>query len=212
MLRLLSVALLTVALSVNSFAADSFVAGKHYEILPTPVAVRDKSKVEVVELFWYGCIHCFNFEPMVKAWKAQQSADVDFHSMPAMWNNDMILHAQMFYTAKALNVFDKMHDVLFSTMNTKRNRLKNTAAIRKVFVDNGVDGDKFDKTIASFGVQSQVNIAKSRAKAYRVQGTPELIVNGKYRVSASLAGSQADMLKVVDFLVAKERAVLPKTK
>lgn len=211
MLKHLSLLLCAGLMSISVIAAD-FTAGKDYEVLPSPVKVRDASKVEVVEVFWYGCIHCYNFEPLIKSWKGKQGADVDFYSMPAMWNKGMILHAKAFYTAKALGQFDKFNDLLFSAMNVKKNRLKNAAAVKKIFVDNGVDPQKFDQTINSFGVQSQVQLADSRARAYRIQGTPEIVVNGKYRVSSSMSGGQGQMLKVVDFLVAKERALLPKVK
>jgi len=208
MLKILSSLLIALSLSLPTWA-DNIEAGKHYEVLAAPVPVRDKSKVEVVEIFWYGCIHCFNFEPAIKAWKAKQAGDVNFFAMPAIWNKPMELHAQAFYTAKALRS-EKAHDALFNAMNVKKNRLKTTDAVKKVFTDAGVDGEKFDKTISSFGIMSQLNLAKSRLKAYRTQGTPEMIVNGKYRVSSSLAGSQGNMLKVVDYLVAKERALLAK--
>ena len=188
--------------------AESFVAGKHYEVLPSPVVTRDKSKVEVVELFWFGCIHCFHFEPVIQAWKKQQADDVDFHSMPAMWNKDMQLHAKAFYAAKALGKFDQLSEAMFTAMNVNKNRLKSEKAIQSLFAKNGVDEASFKQVFNSFGVNSQVNLADSRARAYRLQGTPELVVNGKYRVATSLAGSQAKMLEVVDFLVAKERALL----
>ena len=211
MLKQLTVLLSAAFLSLSALAAD-YTAGKEYEVLPSPVKVRDVTKVEVVEVFWYGCIHCYHFEPLAKAWKAKQAADVDFYTMPAMWNKGMILHAKAFYTAKALGEFDKFNEIIFNAMNVKKNRLKNEAAVKKLFVDNGVDGKKFDQTFSSFGVQSQVQLADSRARAYKVQGTPEIIVNGKYRVSSSMTGGQANMLKVVDFLVEKERASLPKAK
>ena len=210
MVKYFSVLVLSLLMSLPSFAADGFTPGKDYEVLPVAVPTRDSKKVEVVEVFWYGCIHCFHFETLVEAWKVQQLEDVDFYSMPAMWNKPMISHAKAFYTAKALGDFDKMSHILFQTMNVKKNRLKNVAAIKAVFVVNGTDEKKFDATYNSFGVASQVKLAESRAKAYKVQGTPEIIVNGKYRVSSSMTGSQANMLKVVDFLVSKERAALVK--
>jgi thiol:disulfide interchange protein DsbA len=206
MMKLMSTFLLSVVLSLPALAADKFIAGKHYDLLKTPVTTRDASKVEVVEVFWYGCIHCFNFEAMIQAWHKSQAQDVDFYSMPAMWNDTMKMHAKAFYAAKALGNFEKMNDVLFQTMNVKKNRLKTQGAVKSVFTENGVEGKKFDAVFNSFGVRSQVNLAESRARSYGIQGTPELVVNGKYRVSSSAAGGQAQMLKVVDYLVNKERA------
>ncbi len=206
MIKMLSALVLSAFMSMSAFAADAYTAGKHYDILKVPVATRDKTKVEVVEVFWYGCIHCFNFEPMVQAWKKVQPEHVDFHTMPAMWNKDMKMHAKAFYAAKALGQFDTMNNALFQAMNVKKNRLKTVSSVRDIFVANGVDASKFEAAFNSFGISSQVSLAQSRAKSYGIQGTPEMVVNGKYRVSSTTAGGQAQMLKVVEFLVAKERA------
>lgn len=189
--------------------AQEFKEGQHYEVLTTPVLTRDKSKIEVVELFWYGCIHCFNFEASVQQWKKGLPADVDFHQMPAMWGGSMDIHAAAFYTAKAMGILDDMHPKIFAAMNVEKKRFKSVDSIVSFFSANGADAKKTEKTMKSFGVQSQVNLAKSRARSYRMQGTPELVINGKYRISSSkLPNGQADLLKVADFLIAKERAAI----
>lgn len=196
------------AVSVN---AENYVAGKHYEVLPSPIATRNKKKIEVVEVFWYGCSHCFDFEPMIVAWKARLTNDVDFYQMPAMWSPVMTLHAQGFYTAKALGILDKVHQPFFNTLNLEKKRINDQEALARFFSSLGVNKSAFDKTFNSFGVTSQVSLAESRARSYRIQGTPEVIVNGKYRVSSTMAGSQANILKVASFLIEKERAALPKS-
>jgi thiol:disulfide interchange protein DsbA len=188
-------------------AEPEFIEGQHYIRLPDEVPTRDKNKIEVVEAFWYGCSHCYNFEPMVLAWQKNQPDYVDFWQTPAMWNANMRLHAQMFYAQKALADSQELHEKIFAAMNVQHQRLRDEAAIKKLFVRNGIDGDAFDKAFSSFGVQNQVVQADARARGYRISGTPEVVVNGKFRVSARTAGSQANMLKVIDFLVAKEWAV-----
>lgn len=204
------------ALQVATVQAETYTAGRHYEVLPTPVATRNKSKVEVVEVFWYGCSHCFAFEPMVSAWKTTLPADADFHQLPAMWSPVMKLHAQGFYVAKSLGLLEKVHQAFFNTLNLERKRINTADDLARFFSNYGVDRATFDKTINSFGVTSQVNLAESRARSYRITGTPELIVNGKYRVASGwpdgkpMAGSQAEMLKVASFLIEQERAKLPK--
>ncbi|MFT5579532.1 MAG: thiol:disulfide interchange protein DsbA [Paraglaciecola psychrophila] len=207
MIRTLS--LLACLLMLPAIAsAQPYIAGTHYEVLDRPVRTRDASKVEVVEVFWYGCSHCYSFEPIIQQWKKTINADVDFWSSPAMWNGTMKLHAQAFYTAKALAVFDKLHQPLFTTLIVEGKRLSNQAQIADLFVDYGVDRATFDKTFTSFSVVSQVKQADARARSYKVTGTPEVIVNGKYRVSAGKAGGQTGMIKVIDFLIAQERAKL----
>jgi len=199
------------ALQAQQSATPQYVEGTHYVRLPDEMPTRDKNKVEVVEAFWYGCSHCYNFEPMVLAWEKNQPEYVDFWQTPAMWNANMRLHAQMFYAAKALTANDEaayasLHAKIFEAMNVRHQRLRDEASIKKLFVKNGIDGDAFDKAFASFGVKNQVLQADARARGYRISGTPEVVVNGKFRVSARTAGSQANMLKVIDFLVAKEWA------
>lgn len=187
-------------------SAETYNAGTHYDILDTPVRTRDSAKVEVVEVFWYGCSHCYSFEPFVEQWKKTIPSDVDFWSSPAMWNGAMKLHARAFYTAKALGVLDKLHEPLFTVLVVERKRLSNQSQIGDLFADYGVNREAFDKTFNSFSVNSQVKQADARARSYKVAGTPEVIVNGKYRVSGGKAGGQANMMKIVDFLVDKERA------
>jgi thiol:disulfide interchange protein DsbA len=194
----------------TAMAQEQYTAGKHYAVLEQAVRTRDASKVEVVEVFWYGCSHCFSLEPLIKQWKKSLADDVDFWQSPAMWNAAMKTHARMFFTAQVLGVMDKLHDPMFTAMNVERKRLASKGEIEDLFADYGVDRKDFSKTFDSFSINSQVKQADARARSYKVTGTPEIVVNGKYRVSARLAGSQAEMLKVVDFLVAKERVNLVK--
>lgn len=185
-------------------SSPAFEAGVHYELLEQPVPTTDPGRVEVVEMFWYGCSHCFHFEPLVNEWIKKLPEKAQFVPMPAVWHPDMELHAQAFYAAKALNVLDSMHEKIFEAMNIKKNHLRSKEEIAGLFEANGVDREKFLAVFDSFGVKQSVTMAKSRQLAYRIQGTPELIVNGKYRISGRHTGSQAKMLEVASFLIDKE--------
>ncbi|GAB3111089.1 thiol:disulfide interchange protein DsbA/DsbL [Aestuariicella hydrocarbonica] len=202
-------AIFALMFSLVACAADkapaAYQAGTHYTVLETPVRTMDPSKIEVTEVFWYGCGHCFKFEPMVHQWSEKLPGDVDFERSPAMWNALMEVHARAFYVAKALGVFDQVHQPLFNALNLERKRLGNVDELADFFADFGVDKDKFEKAYASFGVASQVKQADARARSYKITGTPEIVVDGKYRISARQAGGQAEMLKVADYLVAKIR-------
>lgn len=183
-----------------------YVEGTHYDAIAEPVRTVDPNKIEVTEVFWYGCPHCYAFEPLLESWVAKLPADVVFVRSPGMWDDLMKIHAQIFYTATELGVFDKVHSVAFNEIHQKRNYLQTQDAIRAMFVGQGVAAADFDKAWASFQVNSAVRQADTRMRAYGVRGVPNLIVNGKYRITTSGAvPTQADMLKVVDFLVAKER-------
>jgi thiol:disulfide interchange protein DsbA len=194
-------------------AAAPFQEGVHYFRLDEPVRTRDPHKVEVVEVFWYGCPHCFRFDPLVKAWQKTIPADVDFWRLPVIWNATTQLHARAFYTAQALGVLDKMHDALFDAMNVQGDALNTADKLKALFVANGVKAEDFNTAFDSFGVGSQVSQAKARTLSYHIEGTPEMVVDGKYRVDGRAFGSgpgsehtsHEKMLEVVNFLIAKER-------
>ena len=205
---LLSLSLLVVTplIAVAEEAAQSYVEGTHYDLITPAVRTADPGKIEVAEFFWYGCGHCYTFEPMIEQWKKSLPDDVDFQGSPAIWNAQMELHARAFYAAQVLGVLDTMHLVLFQAMNVDRKRLSSEAELAALFTANGVSAEDFGKAFNSFGVSSQVRQANARARAAKITGTPALMVNGKYHVSTRKAGSQANMLKVAEFLIEKERA------
>lgn len=183
-----------------------FIEGTHYETIKEPVRTADPNKIEVTEVFWYGCPHCYAFEPLLDSWVAKLPSDVQFVRSPGMWDELMKTHAQIFYTAMELKVFDKIHGVAFDEIHQKRNYLQTPEAIRDMFVAQGVAAADFDKAWASFQVNSAVRQADTRMRAYGVRGVPNLIVNGKYRITTNASvPTQADMLKVAEFLIDKER-------
>lgn len=184
----------------------AYKAGVHYEVLEQPVQTIDPQKIEVTEVFWYGCGHCFRFEPMLHQWSSKLADDVVFRQSPAMWNDTMAVHARAFYVAQALKVLDKVHQPLFNALNIEGKRLADQDELADFFVAQGIERDTFLKAYKSFGVTGQVKQADVRARAYQITGTPEIVVNGKYRVSARMAGGQAQMLKVADYLIQQERA------
>ena len=141
---------------------------------------------------------------MFDTWEKQQGDNVDVIKMPAMWNDTMRLHARAFYTAKALGKLKEISPAFFKALNVQRKRLAKEAEIQAFFAQFGVDKATFDKTFKSFGVTSQVNLAESRARSYRMQGTPEIVIDGKYRVWPGSAKSQARMLPIADYLIANE--------
>jgi thiol:disulfide interchange protein DsbA len=204
---------LLMPLAFSSFAQiERFVAGTHYTELAVPVNTNDASKVEVLEVFWYGCSHCFRFEPLIANWEATMPADVDFGRFPAMWNGLMEVHAQVFYTAEAMDALDVVHEHVFNAINIEGNRLQNEGQIGALFAKYGINEDEFAKSFNSFSVRTKVNQAKQRMQAYEIRSTPNMIVNGKYLVATGQSVlTQADMLDVVDFLVEKERQQLSST-
>lgn len=190
--------------------AERFVEGVHYETIEIPVDTRDSDKVEVVEMFSYACIHCFNFDPYVKAWRGKQAEHVDFHLVPAIFNADWERLAQAFYTAETLGVTDAVHERLFDGIHNKNEDLRQPELLAPIFNELAdVSEADFMTAFNSFSVRSRVQQAKARVRAYRITGVPSMIVNGKYRIDGKMAGGNVAMLEVVDFLVEKERQSTP---
>jgi protein dithiol oxidoreductase (disulfide-forming) len=202
--------LMLLPMAFSSFAQiERYVAGTHYTELRAPVNTNDSAKIEVLEAFWYGCSHCFRFEPLLNDWASKQGDDVDFVHFPAMWNALMKIHGQIYYAAEALDAIDVIHEQVFNAINVEGNRLQNERQIADLFARHGIDADEFEAAFNSFSVRTKVNQAEKRMQDYQIRSTPNMIVNGKYLIATGEAvRTQAEMLEVVDFLVDKERRLL----
>lgn len=202
---LLAIAMLTLAAGVYA-QPERYVAGTHYTELPAPVRTANPDKIEVIEAFWYGCGHCFRFEPILNHWVESLPGDVDFQRFPAQWNQLMQIHAQVYYTAEALGVLDTTHEPTFNAINLEGNSLQNEKQIGALFAKYGVDEDQFKAAFNSFSVRTKVNQGQKKMQDYQIRSTPNMIVNGKYLiVTGEAVPSQEEMLNVVDFLISKER-------
>ena len=203
---LLMLSLLTLGLaSATADDAETYIAGTHYDLINPPIRVVEPGKIELAEFFWYGCGHCYTFEAVIGQWKKTMPDDVSFRGIPAVWRGVMELHAKAYYTAQVLGVLDTMNPVIFRAMNEEGKPLGSDAEIEALFVANGVSREDFNKAYNSFGVNSQVSQGVAAAKGARVTGTPSLMVNGKYLISAGKAGDQAAMLEVAEYLIEQER-------
>jgi len=188
---------------------ERFVAGTHYQEIANPVNTNDSSKVEVIEAFWYGCSHCFRFEPLIADWEDNTPDYVDFVRFPALWNGLMKVHAQVYYAAEALDSLDVLHEEIFNAINVERNMLQNEDQIGELFEQHGVSQSDFESAFNSFSVRTKVNQAEKRMTDYGIRSTPNMIVNGKYLVATGEnVRTQQEMLDIVDFLVEKERSAM----
>jgi protein dithiol oxidoreductase (disulfide-forming) len=159
---------------------------RDYIELSPPLPVETAGKIEVLEMFWYGCIHCYNLEPALESWVKKLPSDVQFRRMPAIFNNpQMALDASIFYAFEALGVASKLHRPFFDAIHRDHLRTNNNLALAEWLQKNGVDPRKFDETVKSFGVQSKTKRAAQLTAAYKIDGTPAMAVNGRYTVSAS---------------------------
>ena len=188
----------------SSASAATFKEGKHYFAIKPAVKTLDPSKIEVAEVFWYGCSHCYTFEPSFQAWAKGVANDVAIVKVPAVWRPIMKLHGRMMFAAQAPNIYDKANMEIFKAMS-QRKQFKTVDEIAEFFTQFGVTKDEAVAALNSFGVKSQAQQADARSQSFGVLSTPSLVVNGKYRIDPSAAGSHQNMLKVAEYLIEKER-------
>lgn len=203
MKKLFSVLILTLLIPLTSYAKD-YSDGNGYTTITPAVRTADPSKVEVVEVFWFGCPHCYYLEPYTQAWKKTISSDVDFKYLPAVFGRNWLPHAKAFYVADLLGIEDKMHADLYDAINVKRQRLTSEDDLAAFFAKYGVSKNEFQKQFNSFAVNSRLSQADAKIRAYGVRGTPSLIVNGKYLVNAETANGNEHIYDVINYLIKKE--------
>ena len=191
--------------SLEPSTGEKYRAGVHYEIVDNPTTVRDPSKIEVTEVFWFGCNHCYALEPYIARWKKDVPADVAFIKSPATWNEMLKTHANIYYTAKALGIEQQFVPAAFNTIQNEGRMLTGNTELEYYFRGFDIDRNKYKAVSTSFGVKNAVEQADKKMKQWKVTGVPSLIVNGKYKVSASRAVRTDQLFDVVDFLVEKER-------
>ena len=188
--------------------AEEYVAGRHYEILDSPSVTRDPSKVEVVEVFWFGCNHCYALESYILPWKKTLPKDVDYWKSHATWNPTLKIHARLFYSAKALGIEDKIVPGAFTAIQREGRFLTGNSELEYFFKGFGIEKEKYLSVSNSFGVNNAVKQADNRMRQWTITGVPTLIVNGKYKISGTREVGTDRLLDVVDFLIEKERRFL----
>jgi protein dithiol oxidoreductase (disulfide-forming) len=168
--------------------------------LNPPQPVESGNKIEVLEFFWYGCIHCYNLEPKLDTWLKALPKDVEFRRVPAVFNERWAHDASIFYAIDALGLLDKLHRPLFDAIHRDRLRTDRWAELSAWLQKQGVDAQKFESTLKSFGVQGKTKRAIRLTADYKIDGTPSMAVHGRYTVRSSDA-----MLGTVNELVAAVR-------
>jgi len=194
-------------LAARGASAMDVKEGEQYTLLrpaqPTDVA---PGKVQVVEVFWYACGHCYAIEPKVEAWlKKGKPAYVEFVRMPATWNELLKTHARVFYTAELLGKLPQLNEEIFREINVKGNRMETPEKIEAFFVSHGVPKADFQRAFSSFAVESKIRQAEEMNRRYRITGTPTWVVAGKYTTDVKMAGSEDGVLQVLNALAAKEK-------
>lgn len=206
---------LTLARANTSEAAGDwqYEEGEHFDrLVPTQPTVGGADKIEVAEVFWYGCPHCLSLEPYVNRWAEQVPANVRFVRIPAVWNPLVKLHAQLYYAEQvlvkngAIENPELFRAAVFQAYHQRGNRLTSESAIQAFFENHGVTPEQFQSAWSSFEVAQKLRVAEDLARRYSISSVPTMIVNGKYRTGPEQAGGLPQMMEVVEELVARETA------
>ncbi|MAF16672.1 MAG: disulfide bond formation protein DsbA [Marinomonas sp.] len=205
MKKLFSALMVALLLPIASAWAQDYSDGNGYTTIKNPVRTANPDKVEVVEIFWYGCPHCYSLDPITQAWKKTIADDVDFKYMPAVFGRNWLAHAKAFHVADILGVEEKLHADLFNAIHQDHKRMNSEDELAEFFTNYGVSEDEFRKQYNSFAVNSRLSQADAKIRAYGARGVPGLIVNGKYLVTAATAGGNNNIYSVVDYLIEQER-------
>ena len=180
--------------------------GKYFIRLPSAQGTSSApGSIEVAEIFWYGCPHCYNFDPYLSRWQQNLPDDVRFVRIPVMWNPTNAIHARIYYTAEALDILDKVHPAVFEAMHRQGKTLTKEKDIREFFSGFGVSSEEFDKTFQSFSVESKLKRAAELTRKYEISSVPILVIDGKYVTKGPEVKSFDDMLAVADELILRER-------
>ena len=180
------------------------VEGTDYEALKTPLNLPRTGKVEVIEFFWYGCPHCYDFEPTIEPWIAKLPADVSFRRVPAAFNARWEFHQQIFCTWEAMGVVDKMHTRTFDRFHKTGRPIDKLEDLLAFAQESGLDADAVKKAWNSFGVHTKMAQDKQLVEAYRIDGVPTIGIQGRYTTGPSMGGGPA-CLATTDTLVARLR-------
>ncbi len=197
--------------SATTTASESqYVEGKHFvEIFPEMNTSAAEGKIEVIELFWLGCPHCFALEPTIKKYKESLVGvnDVEFSQIPAALNPSWGFHAKAIFTAQILDPKDEKHliEKLFKAYHDQNNRLNNPELVKDFFVAQGFSETQFNNTFNSMALNAAMSNAKTIGTDSQATSVPSIIVNGKYRTGVGMAGGPDKLIEVVDMLVEKER-------
>ncbi len=175
-----------------------------YETITPPQPTQNPDKVEVIEFFWYGCPHCYSFEPTLSKWLQNKPENVEFIRQPAVFSKLWGDHAKAYFTAEALGVVDKVHADFFDAVQNKKQSLRSEDELAKFFVEHGVDETEFRNAYNSFLVDTKLRQAQAMPARYGVTGVPAIIVNGKYKTNGPLAKSQDNMIKIMNELIDQE--------
>jgi protein dithiol oxidoreductase (disulfide-forming) len=201
--------------AAGKLPAGKWVAGTNYRpLVPAQPTDSPPGKVEVVEVFWYACPHCYAVDPYLESWRKSKPAYIDFRRVPVTWSEVHRSHARLFYTLQALGKEEALHAEVFAEMNERKNYMfaqgnesESMAAQLKFVTAHGISASDFTNAYNSFTVQTNMQKADDLVHRYKVEGVPLIIINGKYVTDVTMAGGSHDaLISIINDLAASEKS------
>ena len=187
-------------------AAQEFQEDVNFFPLLVEQPVRTGDRIEVLEIFWYGCPHCYALEPYLKKWLKNKPEFVEFVQLPAVLNRSWAFDARVFYTFVALGLIDELHEAYFDAIHKDRRRMKKVEQVASWAQEQGVDPQLILDTFNSFGVDSMLANATQMSGRYEADGVPTIIIDGKYRTTVSLAGGHNEIIDLINYLAQRAKS------
>jgi len=198
-MRTMLAAVLLIISPMILHAAPAYEEDQHYFPVIPEQPGGEGGKVQVKGFFWYGCGHCYTFEPHLEKWNAQRPDNVEFERVPAMFSrSDVVMHAKTYYALNLIGAEEKIHEKIFQAMHAEKRRLRTQEEMEEFLSENDIDVDAFRKAMKSFAVQTKIRQAAIHAENYDVRGVPSVTVDGEYKVGSLKGGT---MIDVVEYLV-----------
>ena len=184
--------------------AQKYEEGVHYNTLAQALPVQTGDKIEVLELFWYHCPHCFALEPALEHWLEKLIPEnAEYVRMPGIFRRSTIFDARVFFTLEALGIVNKMHADVYQEIHVRKNPFRELADLNGLLQKYGISESDFEAAFNSFAVDTKTKHAQKMFERYQATGVPTIVVDGKYRATASTAGGQTQLMELTNFLVAK---------
>jgi thiol:disulfide interchange protein DsbA len=197
---------LTFLLLFSALGAHAeYKLGRDYGSISRPLPVKRDGVVEVLEVFWYGCGHCYNLEPVIKNWSSQQDSTVKLTKMPVTWGPAHQLHAKLFYTVEAFGLGQEGHTAVFTSIHKESNYLSSDEAIITFLETFNLERDQIKKQMNSFSVKQKVKRAIELSRQLKVTAVPMLFIDGQYKIEGKR--SHLEMLQVADHVIELQKPV-----
>lgn len=197
-------ALSTLALGSQMLQSASAQQGNGYKLIKPQLNTRVSDKVEVVEFFWFGCPHCYAFEPAINAWKQDKPDYIEFVREAPPLNPAWETHSRSFYAAELMGVTDSFVEPMFNAIHFEGRLLRSPRQIARFAGELGIDSDKFANTMNSFAANAKIEQSMQMAAGAGLTGVPSIMINGKFLTGGSLAGTHENIINIINELGAKE--------